>query len=141
MLFSYRHLHTDHFRERFEIEFGNKIPASPPFYCQFNSCQFLGKNPNRKDLLISHYLSAHEVLKNYYSEEIMKIRQVEETNFEESKSSINVADVSKNSVIDDDEKNESLTAEHQCDFCEKKSFKNIDNLVTHIIENHQDRQC
>ena len=50
---------------------------------------------------MSHYLNIHTVMKNYYSEEIMKM---EGTNFEESKSSINVAeDESNNSVIDDDD--------------------------------------
>ena len=113
-------------------------------------------------------------MKNYYSEEIMKM---EGTNFEESKSSINVADdESNNSVIDDEiedeiedevedeiedeiedevedevedeiedeveDKNENenedhtAAAEHQCDFCEEKSFKNVDDLVNHIIEAH-----
>ena len=135
---------------------------------------------------MSHYLNIHTVMKNYYSEEIMKM---EGTNFEESKSSINVAeDESNNSVIDDEvedeivdeitdeieheigdevehevedeiddevedeiedeiedeveDKNENenedhtAAAEHQCDFCEEKSFKNVDDLVNHIIEAH-----
>ena len=121
-------------------------------------------------------------MKNYYSEEIMKM---EGTNFEESKSSIYVADdESNNSVIDDEindeiedeiedeigdevehevedeiddevedeiedeiedeveDKNENenedhtAAAEHQCDFCEEKYFKNVDDLVNHIIEAH-----
>ena len=112
---------------------------------------------------MSHYLNIHTVMKNYYSEEIMKM---EGTNFEESKSSINVADdddVSNNSVIDDEINDEveneiedeavdefedeiedemedkienAAAAEHQCDFCEKKYFKNVDDLVNHIIEAH-----
>ena len=107
---------------------------------------------------MSHYLNIHTVMKNYYSEEIMKM---EGTNFEESKSSIYVADdESNNSVIDDEindeiedevedeiedeveDKNENenedhtAAAEHQCDFCEEKSFKNVDDLVNHIIEAH-----
>ena len=119
---------------------------------------------------MSHYLNIHTVMKNYYSEEIMKM---EGTNFEESKSSINVAeDESNNSVIENEvedeivdeitdeiedeigdevedeiedeveDKNENenedhtAAADHQCDFCEKKSFKNIDDLVNHIIEAH-----